>query len=68
MTKNEISQANRALYLAARGTEAQLNAFEDNAGAGLAAILDELWEVAEEAGDKAMACRLASAYKRLTEW
>lgn len=68
MTKNEIKTANRALYMAARGTSAQVDAFEATQGQALSSILDAAWDAAETAGNRELARRLQAAYNRLTAW
>ena len=59
--------ANKAMRLASRGTEAEIDAFEDEQGDALSAVLDGLWFDAEEAGDTALAARLGRAFNKLTD-
>ena len=65
MNKTETTLANRAIHLAGRGTVSQLTAFEDTHGP-LSSVIDDLIEVAMDAGAHAMVRRLEGAYNRLT--
>jgi hypothetical protein len=60
------AKADRALYIAARGTIEQIEALENDAGAALSSVMDELWGEAEHAGEYGLARKLERAYNRLT--
>jgi hypothetical protein len=67
MTRDALTTAAaRALHIAARGTTAQIDAYEDDHGASLSSMLDYLAAEAEDQGDTALAARLDRAFARLT--
>ena len=59
------TRAERAMTVARRGTEAEVNAFEAEQGCSLSMVLDQLWFEAEEAADYPLARRLEDAYRDL---
>ena len=66
MERERIDLANRALHTAGRGSMAQIDNLEDEQGASLSSILDELWYEATFAGQRALARRLEKAFDDLT--
>lgn len=66
MTPRTIQNlANRAIFIVDRGTCRQLDAFEDERGAPISAILDNLWAEAEDAGMTALVRKIKRAYNKL---
>ena len=64
MTRTEITA--RALRLAYRGTDAQVDSFEDVMAASLSDIIDQIWADADDNGDAALAARCERAFNHLT--
>lgn len=65
LTQQEKATANRAILLVDRGSDQELEEFEDLQGGALSTVIDELWDLAVEQGDDAMSKRLGDAFSRL---